>query len=95
MAKKHSMGTEVMALEAAAEKSKPPVEASFELGAIREHADVQYTLMSDDILIRSGKHSGKRVSELIQTVQGRDFVGRMWRSANTEMRAVIRRYFSE
>lgn len=93
MARKFS--TEVMALEAAAEQKRPTVEASFELGPIREHGEAQYTLLSDDLLIRNGTFAGKRVSELVLTVQGRDYVGRLWRSANTEMRNVIRRYFSD
>lgn len=93
MARKFS--TEVMALEAAAEKKRPSVEASFELGPVRENGEDQYTLLADDLLMRSGTFAGKRVSELVQTVQGRDYVGRLWRSANAEMKNVIRRYFSD
>lgn len=89
------LSSEMLALEAAAEKRRPSAEAAFELGPIREHDDTQYTLMSDDILIQNGTYAGKRISELVKTVAGRDYVGHMWKAANKEMRDVIRRYFSE
>jgi hypothetical protein len=84
-----------MMLEAAAERSRPSVDALLELGSVQDHGDVQYTLLADDVLLRNGEFAGKPVSELMRTVRGRDYVGRLWRTANADMRKVIRRFFSD
>ena len=89
------MSMEILAAEEAAERARPTVEDSFRLITEKEHAGTRYSLLSDDLLIRGGRFSDRRVSELVRTVEGRDFVGQLWKLANAEMRNVIRLYFSE
>lgn len=90
------MSTEMLIREEAAEKSgRVSAEDSFRLGSVKEHAGLQYTLLSNDILIRSGRFSERLVSDLVRTVEGRDYVGQLWKLSNAEMKSVIRRYFSE
>lgn len=88
------MSVEILAAEKAAEH-KPSVEGAFDLIPPREHAGLQYVLLSDDLIVKSGRYSGQAVSVMVRTVEGRDYVGQLWKTATPEMKDVIRRYFSD
>lgn len=89
------ISVELLQAEAAAERKQPPLEDAFQLISPREYGGLQYTLMADDLLIRNGRFANRLVSDLVKTVEGRDYVGILWRQANAEMRHVICRFFSE
>jgi len=61
---------------------------------VREKAGLKYVLEDDDLILKAGRFVDKRVSELVKTVEGRDYIGEMWENAPPEVRDVIRRYFS-
>ena len=84
---------EIFAAEDAAARNHAHVE-DYQLIPSKEHAGLQYALMSDDLLLRNGRFANRRVSELVNTVEGRDYIGQIWKTANAEVRAVIRKYFS-
>jgi hypothetical protein len=61
---------------------------------VREKAGLKYVLEENDLVLKSGRFVDKRISELVKTVEGRDYVGELWENAPNEMRDVIRRFFS-
>jgi hypothetical protein len=56
-----------------------------------------YIIDSDqrDAVFNSGIHSGKKVSDLVKTVEGRDFLGSVWKYGKRDLNSVIRKYFSD
>ena len=89
------MSPEIFAAEAAAEASRPTQDEAYAVIPPKEHAGLEYTLLTDDMLLRNGRFANQRVSDVVKTVEGRDYVGQLWRTANPEIRRVLRRFFSD
>lgn len=82
----------------AVESASSPVKLSqddMSMMPTKEIAGLQYSLLSNDVCIKSGRYAGRKASELLSTVEGRDYIGQMWKIANAEIRAVLRQFFSE
>jgi hypothetical protein len=48
-----------------------------------------------DAVFHSGINKGKRISELSQTTEGRDFLGGLWKLGKRDLQNVIKQYFSD
>ena len=58
---------------------------------------LQFVILPDgtDAKFLTGVNSGRWVSELVKTVEGRDFLGAVWKSGKRDLQNVIRRFFSD
>lgn len=88
----HSM---FQASEAAKKEPTRDVDRLHELLPPKEHSGLQYTPMDGDLLVRSGRFSGLKASDIVHTVDGRDYLGRVWKTANTEIKDILRPLFSD
>lgn len=88
----HSM---FQASEAAKKEPMRDVDRLHELLPPKEHSGLQYTLMDGDLLVRNGRFAGVKASDLVHSVDGRDFLGKVWKTANAEIRDVLRPLFSD
>jgi hypothetical protein len=77
----------------AEEASKPQPSPSFDAAKVKEHAGVQYRLEGIDATILNGRFQQKRVSELIKTSEGKDYLGSLWRVAHPDLQRVIKAQF--
>jgi len=77
----------------AAEKSAALAEKKQE---VRQRAGLSYVLLEKDALLKDGRFRDKKVSELMLTVEGRDYLGgELWKIAADDLKSVIRAHFSD
>ena len=59
--------------------------------------NLTYVLSSDgkDAEFGSGLNSGRKVSNLVQTMEGRDWLGTVWKLGRRDLQNVIKQYFSD
>jgi hypothetical protein len=80
----------VFQAEAAALVQAP---VDYDSAKVREHAGVSFIVIDDDAMLKNGRYSGKKVSEIVSTVEGRDFLGGLWRTASPDLQKVIKKWF--
>jgi len=69
--------------------------AEAEKPAVKRSGLVQFCLVGiDDAVLLDGRFKDKRVSELINSVEGRDYLGDIWNSSSEELRVVLRKVFA-
>ena len=56
-----------------------------------------YSIVPDnrDAVFGSGVYSGRKVSDIVMTVEGRDFLGTVWKYGKRDLNSVIKNYFSD
>ena len=64
---------------------------TFEAAKIREHAGVQYIVdeSGEDATLVNGRYPQKKVSDIVTTTEGCDYLGTLWRVANPDLKKVI------
>jgi hypothetical protein len=91
---RRSQNNSLLQAEKAAEVS---VSNTPEAVKIREFAGVQYQLEPDgkDAILVNGRFSNKKVSEVVTTVEGRDFLGGLWRMIPPDLQNIVRHQFGK
>jgi hypothetical protein len=82
---------------AQAEARHPLPLPTAEQQAIREAAGIRFELIGGGMDARfvDGRFPGQLVSDLVKTVEGRDYLGTLWRTASNDLRIILRTYFSD
>jgi len=79
--------------EQAAQQQQQPTHEGQQL---REHAGISYVLVPpSDAQLLNGRFPQKKISELVKLAEGRDYLGMVWRSANSELKNVIKHHFTQ
>jgi hypothetical protein len=60
---------------------------------LKEHAGLQFMIEGTDAMLVTGRFPQKKISELIKTVEGRDYLGTLWRTVPSDLRNIIRTHF--
>ena len=87
---RRSQDESIMHAESAA---KPQASPSFDAAKVKEHAGMQFVIEGNDARFENGRFASKRVSELVKTPEGRDWLGGLWRIAHRDLQAVIKVQF--
>jgi len=72
-----------------AEQAQALPTSTYDAAKLKEHAGVSYSISGNDALIANGRFPNKKISELVKTTEGRDYLGTLWKVANSELQKVI------
>jgi hypothetical protein len=61
----------------------------------REFSGIQYTLEQDDAVLITGRFPQKRVSEIVLSKEGKDYLGGIYRNAGSELQRIITFWFDK
>lgn len=80
---------------AAEQAALVPLAKTPEAVQTREFAGMQFTLHQEelDATIINGRFPNKRISEIVVSVEGRDYLGGLWRTSSPELQAIIKHQF--
>lgn len=80
--------------EDAAKRMKQLPAPTAEQQTLREAAGIKFELLcgGEDVRFLDGRFPGQTASALARTVEGRDYMGTLWRTAPTALRTVIRSF---
>jgi len=63
---------------------------------VKKKGIVQYELIEGtDAFLRDGRFKDQKISEIIKSVEGRDYLGEIWPICSVELQKVLRKHFSE
>jgi hypothetical protein len=77
--------------EKAAQRMQQLPPPTAEQQTLREAAGLKFELLcgGSDVRFLDGRFPGKTVTDLVRTVEGRDYLGTLWRTAPRALRTVI------
>jgi hypothetical protein len=61
----------------------------------KEFSGIQYLLEEGDATLLNGRYPQKRISEIVTTEEGRDYLGGIFRNAGTELQRIITAWFDK